>query len=235
MALVYETGYDFVSKLGDREVKFKAWTAKNEREYLQLLETAANEETKGITDEDLFNILILPNIEDKEIILSSAEQKKLIIDIRLESINENVEDEAHECVSCKTKTDIKSPIKEFMKFNKANFEVIESGNLKFTFGPLKDNKSKENLKLEDGIVKYIFEDFMAHLHAIEINGVEETEFNRRELKKFIDKIPSKIFDEVFEKYQKQSDSVDLNYEFICPKCDTKEIIDYSFIPNFLWA
>ena len=31
MALVYNTGFDYVSKIGDKEIKFKAWTAKNER------------------------------------------------------------------------------------------------------------------------------------------------------------------------------------------------------------
>ncbi|MEA3485391.1 MAG: hypothetical protein U9R03_01645, partial [Candidatus Aerophobetes bacterium] len=68
----------------------------------------------------------------------------------------------------------------------------------------------------------------------EIDGELQEGFSFKELQEFMDSLPTKIFDEVFEQYQKMTDSLDLKYEFTCPHCKTKETIDYTNIPNFLW-
>ena len=230
MKLVYESGYEYESKLGDRVIKFKAWTAKNERDYLELLEKGPED----ISDKLLFDTLIVPCIDDKKIVLSSAEQKKLIIDIRKESISDEIED-TRTCENCEEVTEIKFKIDSIMEFVPAKFKDVTVKDIKFSFGPLTNNKQKENLKLEDGVIKYIFEDFMLHIKSIELNGEDISDFKKKELNDFIHSLPSKMFDEVFEAYQEQIDKVNLDYEFTCPKCKHKEEIDYTFIPNFLWA
>ena len=233
MALVYDTGFEYESVIGDKTIKFKAWTAKNERDYLELLEKGQGENPEAIGDKQLFDILIKPCIEDPKLVLSAAEQKKLIIDIRKESISDVIIDTI-KCDECGLKTDIEIKIDSIMKYVKSDFKEVEAKDLKFNFGPITDNSKKESLKLENGIVKYIFEDFMMHIISIEINGEVETEFSKKELEKFINSLPSKIFDKVFEAYQEQIDKLDLDYEFEC-SCGETKIVDYTYIPNFLWA
>ena len=230
MALVYDVSYDYTSVIGDREVKFKQWTAKDERNYLQLIE----KEDSEINDKVIFDTLLAPCIEDKEIVLSASEQKKLLIDIRIESISDSIIDE-HICESCKEVTDINVKINDCLTYKKSNFEEVQVKDLKFVFDHIKTNKDKERLNLNDGVVNYIFTDFLLHIKGIEINGEMQEEFSYRELAKFVDKLPTKIFDEVFEKYREMTDDLVIEHKFTCPKCDNEETIDFTHIPNLLWV
>ena len=227
--LKYETSYDKTSVIGTEEYKFKVWTARNEREYLQLLERDAN----TITDKTIFDILLAPCLENKDVVLSASAQKKLLIDIRKESISEDIIDK-HTCTECGLETDINIKIDDIIKYKESSFQDISIDGIRFIMGPIRTNKEKDKLKLEEGIVNYIFNDFLLHIHAIEIDGVIEDKFNWKELNKFIDSLPTKIFDKVFETYQDMIDTLELEYDFEC-SCSHKEKIDYTQIPNFLWA
>ena len=230
MALKYEVKYDFISKIGDKEIEFKQWTAKDERLYLQLIEKHG----ESVTDKMIFDTLIAPCIKDKNIVLSASEQKKLLIDIRIESISDSIKD-THVCEKCKEITEIDTKIKDCMTYIPSKFDIIEVGNLKFNMGPIRTNKEKESLKMDDGVVAYIFNDFLLHIHSIEIDGVLEDSFTKKELFSFIDNLPAPIFDEVFEKYQEMVDELIIEYKFTCPHCNEEETIDYSYIPNLLWV
>lgn len=230
MALKYEVSYDYTSVIGDKEIKFKQWTAKDERQYLQLME----KEDKEINDKVIFDTLLAPCIEEKDIVLSASEQKKLLIDIRIESISDEVIDE-HECSECEKPTEVKVKIKDIMTFKKADFKEVEVESLKFNFAAIKTNKEKEKLNLNDGIVNYIFTDFLLHITSIEINGEVEDKFSWRELQKFIDKLPTKVFDKVFEEYRAMVDDLVIETEVECSHCSHKETVDYTHIPNLLWA
>lgn len=231
MALSYKTGYDFVSQIGTKQIKFKMWTAKDERKYFSLLE----KENQEFSDKVIYDTLLLPCMEDKNLVLSASEQKKLLMDIRIESISKYAKEKDHKCTNCGEKTDIKVEIKDFMNYKEAKYEDIVVGNLKFNMGAVRTNKEKEVLKLADGLVNYVFNDFLLHIHSIEIDGVLETGFKFKELKKFMDDLPTKIFDEVFNKYKDMVDDLELEYEFVCPKCEEKEKIDFSGMPDLLWV
>ena len=230
MALIYEAGYDYISKMGLKEIKFKQWTAKEERRYLSTIENDKVE----FTDKTIYDILILPCIEDKKLVLSASEQKKLIMDIRIESISKYVEEE-HECTKCKVKTNIKEEIHNFMKYIPSKFEDIVVENLKFVVGDIRTNKEKDILKLSDGIVNYVFNDFLLHIHSIEMDGILEENLKFKDVQKFTDSLPTKIFDELFDAYKDMVDDLILDYEFTCPECNEKETIDYTNMPNLLWA
>ena len=75
---------------------------------------------------------------------------------------------------------------------------------------------------------------MLHIKEIDIDGELNKNFSFKELESFMNSLPTKIFDEVFEKYQEMVDDLDLTYKFTCPECKTVEEIDYTNIPNFLW-
>lgn len=231
MALVYNTGFDYLSKIGEKEIKFKQWTAKEERKYLSLLA----DDTIDFTDKTVYETLILPCIQDKNIVLSASEQKKLLMDIRIESISEFVEEKEHECPKCEGKSDIKEEINNFMTYTPAKYKDITEGVLIFKMGPIRTNKEKEVLKLADGVVNYVFNDFLLHIHAISIDGVMEDGFKFKELQRFMDDLPTKIFDEIFNQYKDMVDDLNLDYKWTCPKCQEEETIDYSNMPNLLWA
>lgn len=230
MALTYNIGYDYTSVIGDKEIKFKQWTAKEERNYLQLIE----KEDSEINDKVVFDTLLAPCIEDKEIVLSASEQKKLLVDIRIESISDSIVDN-HKCSNCGKETDINVKINDCLTYKKSNYEEVQVKDLKFVFEEIKTNKEKEKLNLNDGVVNYIFTDFLLHIKGVEINGEMQETFSFRELSKFIDKLPTKIFDEVFEKYRDMTDDLIIEHKFICNKCNNEETIDYTHIPNLLWA
>lgn len=230
MALIYNTGYNYTSIIGEKNIKFKQWTAKEERRYLSSLEDDKIE----FTDKTIYDILVLPSIEDKNIVLSASEQKKLLMDIRIESISNYVEDN-HECKYCNNKTLIKEEINSFMKYIPSKFKDIEIQNLKFIIGDIRTNKEKEILKIDDGIVNYVFNDFLLHIHSIEMDGVLEENLKFKDVQKFADSLPTKIFDELFDTYKEMVDDLLLDYEWTCPECNEKEIIDYTNMPNLLWA
>jgi len=230
MALLYEADYKHISDLGDKQVKFREWTTKEERKYLNTIEKRKDD----FTDKTIYDILISPCIEDKDIVLSSAQQKKLLIDIRIKSISKYVESE-HECKSCKEKNNIKEEIENFMKYIPSKFKTVEIEDIKFHFGDIKSNKEKNALKLSDGIINYVFKDFLLHIDKIEMNEETHENLSLKDKEKFIDSLPSRIFDDVFDEYKEMVDDLELNYDFSCSECGTKETIDYTNIPNLLWA
>lgn len=232
MALNYVTSYDYSSVVGDREVKFKQWSAKDERKYLQLIEKS--QDGVVVNEKDIYDTLIVPCIEDKKIILSTAEQKKLLIDIRSESISEYLEEE-HTCAKCGAISNIKVKLSDIMTYNKSSYSPVTIGKYVFNLGPIKTIEERSKLNINNGIVDYVFDDFILHIHSIQIDGVLEDKFNQKELMKFMDKLPTKIFDKLFEEYQKMIDSVEIAHSFVCEKCKDLEIIKYDQIPNLLWA
>ena len=230
MALKYENKYEYVSDLGNKKVRFRQWSAKEERRYLSALENQKEE----FTDKTVYDILILPCIEDKSTVLSSSQQKKLLIDIRIESISRYLEDKV-ECKECKETIIIKEEINKIMKYIPSKFEPVEVKNLKFFIDEVKSNEDKNKLKISDGIINYVFNDFILHIKAIEIDGKLTENIKFKELQEFMDSLPSSIFDEVFDKYKDMVDDLIMDYECICPSCGHKEVIDYTNIPNLLWA
>jgi len=236
MALEYTEGYKYTSKIGDKEIKFRSWTAKDERTYLKLLENLEKkgDEDEGLTDKMIYDTLILPCIEDKKIVLSTPEQKMLLIDIRIKSISEYLEDD-YECPECNDITHIKVKIADIMKFKKSTYADIDVKDLKFSMGSITNNNDKERLNMKGGIVDYIFKDFLLHIKKIVIKDEVQDKFTLKDLERFIDGLPSKIFDEIFEKYQDMVDDLEIEYDFECPSCGHKEKIDYTVIPNLLWA
>ena len=236
MPLIYKPKY-ITTSVGDKKITFRPWTTKEEKAYLKAIE---NEKTK-ITDKLLFDILIRPCLEekDKDIVLSVSEQKLLLIEIRKVSISETFNDTII-CEECKEKSEEVININDIHSYKKANYSTVELKHQEdvfiFEFGEIKSNKDKERLVLDDGLISYIFTDFLLHIKSIQVNGELSDKFSFKELEKFMDSLPTKIFDALFEKYQEMVDSLDLCYKFTCPSCNNSQKIEYNGrnIPNFLW-
>ncbi len=233
MALQYKIKVEHSTTIGSREIKFTAWTAKHERLYLSLVE----DKKDSISDEDIYNTLIKPCLilkkDEKDIVLSTNEQKLILIKIREKSIGETIEDK-HECKHCGVETDIKVKLDDIVTYKESNYKLFEYEGLKITLGDINSNKDKKRLKIDDGAVAYVFTDFLLHIQKVEMDDDIHENISFMDKKSFIDTLPTMIFDKLFESYQTMVDTLNIEYKWKCPKCKKEEDIDYNQIPGFLW-
>lgn len=229
MKLLYELDYTHTSDLGQKEVHFRPWTAKEEKDYLELLE-----KQKELNESTLFRVLIKPVIKEKDIVLTSAQIKKLMYDIRSVSISNIIEDE-YECEECGSKHNIKVNISEGIKYKESTFKPIKVQDIEIIFKEPTTNSDLKYLNLESGVIQYIFLDFIRFIDTIIYKDKTYSNMKFNEKKDFIFSLPSNIFDEVFDKYKEYVDDFSLDYKFECTNCNHTENLDYSLAPNLLWV
>jgi hypothetical protein len=228
MALIYKSTEKHVAKIGKKEIEFTPWTTKTEKEYLSLIE-----KQESITDKDIFDILIGNNIIDNTIVLSTEEQKLLLIEIRKVSISETFEDTI-KCKSCKHEEKLTIKIDDIVKYKESSWEPVQVQNIQFNLGDIRTLKEKNRLKPDNGIVNYIFTDFILHVHSIKIDEELHENLKFNEIQEFMDSLPTKIFDVVFDKYREMVDSLILEYKCSCSKCSAENTVEYENIPGLLW-
>lgn len=229
MALKYNVEYKNTARVGSRTFKFKPWTTKNEKDYL-----IAVESEEEITDDMLFDILIRPCLEDGDIALSINEQKMLIIEIRKKSLGETFP-MRYSCRKCKQVNDIDIEFEKIIKFKPDNFKNITVDDLTFVFGNIVSQNLKDKLKDQHTNVDYAFTDFLLHIHSIEVNRTMEDTFTFDELQDFVENLPTYIFDEVYEAFQKMKSSLEFELKTYCMVCNTENDVEFDHIPNFLWT
>jgi hypothetical protein len=105
----------------------------------------------------------------------------------------------------------------------------------FSFGNIVSQRLKDKLKEQDTNVDYAFTNFLLHIRSIEVNGELEDTFTFDELKEFVEELPTYIFDEVYEKFQKMKSSLDFSLKTYCMVCNEENDVEFDHIPNFLWT
>ena len=229
MALKYNVDYRNIAKIGNKEIKFKPWTTKNEKEYL-----IAVESEEKVTDDMLFDILAKPCLEDPSIILSSNEQKMLMIEMRKKSLG-NSFPMTFTCRKCNNVNDIDVEFDNIVSFEPESWTEVEVEDLKFVFGDIPSENLKNKLKETENKVEKSFIDFLIHIKEIHIDGKVEDVFTFEELKDFIDDIPSYIFDEAFKEFNKMKGHLEFKLATTCMACGASNNIDFEYLPNFLWT
>jgi len=229
MALKYETVFKNTAVIGDKKFKFKPWNTKNEKEYLIAVESEDN-----ITDNMLFEILIRPCLEDQDIVLTSNEQKMLMIEIRKKSLGPTFP-MRFACKKCKQVNDMDIELDKITKFKPDNFKDVTVDNLKFSFGTIVSENLKRRLDDTETKVDYAFTEFLLHIQSIEIDGRLEDTFSFDELKEFIEDLPTYIFDDVYKQFQEMKSELSFELTTYCMVCNTENEIDFEYIPNFLWG
>jgi len=228
----------FNIKIGSKEINYIKWTGKHQRDYLIALEKSKETD---VTDKMIFDSLIKPCIDEKNIVLSQNEQRLLLIDMRKKGIGETFEDEI-ECPICKNKKKVKLKLDDIIKeFKESKWDVIEKDDIKITIGEIKSNKDKDILIPSNGAIKYVFNDFFLHIKSIEYNGEVHEVKNIKIVDKFFQDMPSDVSMYFFQEYEKMTDKLVLEYDFICDNedCDSKidepYVVNYDRIPGFLWV
>ena len=229
MALIYQKKYNHTAKVGDKEYKFTPWTTLDEKNYLLAVES---EET--ITDTLLFDLLIRPCLEDDDVILSSDEQKMLMIEIRKKSLGTSFP-MRYSCKKCKQVNDIDVEFDQIIKYSSPSYHDVEVQDMKFMFGEIASENLKSRLDDQNTNVDYAFTEVLLHIQSIEINGNIEDTFTYDELVQFMEDIPSSIFDKVFEEFQSMKGSLDFELKTFCMVCNTENNVEFDHIPNFLWT
>jgi tRNA splicing endonuclease len=227
MALKYVNTYSNTCKVGNKTFKFKPWTTKNEKEYLIAVESEEN-----ITDDLLFDILVKPCLEDDNIILSSNEQKMLMIEIRKKSLGSTFP-MRFSCSGCGQVNDIDVELDQVVTFKSENFKEVEVQDLIFEFGGIASESLGDRLSSLSSGVEYSFIEFLIHIKSITIEGVKEDTFSFEELQEFIENLPTHIFDEAYVEFQKMKSTLDFGYKTNCMVCQKENIIEFENIPSFL--
>jgi len=229
MALKYIRAYDNSCTIGNKTFKFKPWNTKNEKDYLIAVESEEN-----ITDDLLFEILIRPCLEDPEVVLTSNEQKMLMIEIRKKSLGSTFP-MRYICSNCKQVNDLDVELDKIISFSPDKFHDVEIENLKFTFGDIRSKNLKKRLEGLNTNVDHAFTEFLLHIQSIEVDGNIEDTFTFDELKEFVEELPTYIFDDVYKQFQEMKSSLNFELKTFCMVCNTENDIDFEYIPNFLWG
>lgn len=228
MALKYNIEYNNIANIGGKEYKFKPWTTKNEKDYLIAVESETD-----IDDKMLFDILIKPCLEDSEVMLTTNEQKMLIIEIRKKSLGSTFP-MRYACSKCSQVNDIDVNFDDIINYTKDEFKDIEKENMVFSFGNIVSENLKSRLEDTDNNIDYAFIEFLLHIHSITIDGEVEDTFTFDELLDFIENLPTNIFDDVYKEFQSMKSKLDFNLKSFCAVCNEENEIDIDHIPNFLW-
>jgi len=230
MALKYNVSYENTAIIGNKKIKFRPWTTKNEKDYLIAVE--AEDE---ITDEMLYNILIKPCIEDSDsIVLTENEQKMLMIEIRKKSLGSSFPMQ-YTCRKCKNVNDLDVEFDKIVKFQPDDFKEVTHDDISIKFGPIISENLRDKLSQTETRTDYAFMEFLVHINSITINGKEEDTFSFDELKSFIEDMPSSLFDEFFKDFKKMISTLKFELTTYCMMCNEANEIDFDYIPNFLWV
>ena len=229
MALKYEKVFKNVAKVGDKEIKFTPWTTKNEKEYL-----IAVEAEEKIDDSKLYELLIRPCLEDPSLVLSTNEQKMLMIEIRKKSLGSSFS-MRYICNNCKQVNDINVNFDQIIKFQAENFHDVEVENMIFKFGPIATDNLRRRLDDQKTNVDYAFTEMILHIQSIEIDGKLEDTFTFDELKEFMEDIPSSIFDAAYKEFQGMKSNLEFELKTYCITCNSENEVEFEHIPNFLWT
>jgi hypothetical protein len=233
MALVFNQEYLNTCKIGSKEIKFKPWTTKNEKDYL-----IAVESDEDITDQKIYDMLIRPCLQDPDVVLTTDEQKKLMIEVRKKSIGSTFS-MTFTCKKCKKVNEVQVDFDSITKFKSSEWGTseINLGNdiIKINFNnPLSKNIFRR-LDEVHSVVEKNFVEFLIHIRSIEINDNLEDTFTFEELKTFIEELPSASFDKIFKDYKNMKSSLEFEYNPYCMMCGEENNINFEYIPNFLWA
>jgi len=229
MALVYKEEYKNIAKIGGKEIHFKPWNTKNEKEFL-----IAVESDEDITDSMLYELLVKPCIKEQDIVLDEYEQKLLMIEMRKKSIGSTFP-LSYKCSNCKNLNEIEVELDDIIKYNEPKYDEVTVEDITISFGVPRTEKLIKRLDEVDTKVEKTFYNFLIHINYIIIDGVKEDTFSFEELKDYIESLPTSIFDEFYEKYSAMSPNLRFELDQYCMFCNEKNQINLEGIPNFLWA
>jgi hypothetical protein len=230
--LPIENSYSYSTVIGNgTKVKFRPWKTKDEKAFLTFVES-----TDNVTDDDFFNYLLKPCMENPNIYMTSADIQKLLIEIRKVSMGETFEMK----FICKSETCGKvneievefDDIVDYRLDTVKEFSLPEA-EIKVTFGQIKNvdffkEKSKGKPAIEVSFIEMIL-----RIEKIEYKGEVYDSFKYDEVYQFIDNLDVKIFDKLIAYYSENKSNIKIEGTFKCAFCNSDNAFYFDEIPNFL--
>jgi len=229
MALVYNVEYKNSTKIGNHTIKFRAWSTKDEKDYL-----IAKDSLDEINDSMLYDMLVLPCLENKELSLSPIEKKKLIIEIRKVSLGSTFPMK-YACKKCKNINDLDVELDDIITYKEPKYSEIKAHGMVFHLTSEVSSNLYKRLEETDNLIDKAFLEFLIHIESIEIDGKLEDDFSFDELYQFMNDLPSSIFDDIFPKFREMKGTLEFSLTTFCMVCNEKNLVDFDHLPNFLWT
>lgn len=203
------------------EYNLSPWSSKQQKDYLKLKSADA------VTENKLYDILIKDNVIEDTSHLSSIDLKFILTHLSIISISETVELKMCKCTTSTYK------IEEIMHFdcNKEYNYLNELDNLEYEFQKIPFNKVSKDLSLIEQGSKMIENS----IKTIKLAG-EEVSFDMKELKEFLDDMPSGQYSLLVEAFNNSLNDLYFEVEYEC-SCDSKtehKIEVLKSLPNILW-
>ena len=232
--ILYKENYNYSVEINNKKIYFRPWNTLDEKNYLLNISSRDDE---NVPIDDLWNILIIPCIKDKNIELTEIEKKYLMIKMREISIGDDIEIRYicnHD--NCKTVNEINININDVLEYKNNNFQTIKYDEIEITFNEPKTQNLKNRLKeYEINTFNYNFINFLIHIESYKYNDILYEHFSFEELKQFFESVPSKIYNKLYKEFTNMLGKISFNIETKCITCGNTNIIETENIPNFLWV
>jgi len=232
--ILYKENYNYSVEINNKKIYFRPWNTLDEKNYLLNISSRDDE---NVPIDDLWNILIIPCIKDKNIELNEIEKKYLMIKMREISIGDDIEIRYicnHD--NCKTVNEINININDVLEYKNNNFQTIKYDEIEITFNEPKTQNLKNRLKeYEINTFNYNFINFLIHIESYKYNDILYEHFSFEELKQFFESVPSKIYNKLYKEFTNMLGKISFNIETKCITCGNTNIIETENIPNFLWV
>jgi hypothetical protein len=155
------------------------------------------------------------------------ELKKIMIEIRVMSMGDDIQGVQFKCTSCQSTNIIDVYLDEegVVEFKEADVSLQEiTSDLKLRFKPISYKMITRNADEIDLIYNSIQE--------IVYKGQAYTGFDKKDFEEFFDSLDLKTTKIVMQKLEKSMDSLSITKKCNCSKCGEKNVIDFGDSPNF---
>jgi len=227
-------------EMGNKIIKFRPWTTKDEREYLMFVNDTNKDGTRVTKDDEenqIFELLLKPCLKEPETILTLDEKRILLVEMRKISLGDSLNFPV-ECSNpdCKSVNHFEVELDEIAQFKPFTPIDINVEDITITFGEIKTENLLKRVQDSKNDVERNFNDLLVHIISIKILG-KDIPFNFDELKKFIDDLPVNMSDKIFKGYKDMKSTFTLNnITRNCAICGEETYLIFSEgIPDFLWG
>jgi hypothetical protein len=215
--------YDF--EINGKQVEFRQWKTKDEKEFLIL-----KENSEELSDEDIFKSLVIPCLKDPSQKLTEGEKQMVMLEIRKKSLGESL-DIQFTCGKCSKYNEIKIKLSDIVKYKPFKLEQVTKNDISITF---KDVIDVTKL-FSDNLTSYNFSKFVMHVDTVTINNEVYKADSFEDTYEFFDNMDVELFDFFYEKLASQAETINYEAKSKCIFCQSEQDIGLGDIPNlFPW-
>lgn len=231
---IFEKNY-IPFEINGKKIEYSLWNTKMEKNFLIATE---NKEKSEITIQDIYELLVKPSLKDSDILLTDNEMKVLILEMRKKSIAPDFSIK-YTCTKCENINAQDIIIDDIVKYKPHNFKpiTIDSNGTEITinFTSMVSEKLLKRVNESKNIVEKNFNNLLIHIKDVKVGDELHNVFTFDELTTFMESLPSKIFNDIYNKFLEMTDSLEIYSECECSFCKEKNIINLGDITSFLWV